>query len=203
MLTTYFAANAFDTTQNVNFTNDTTLPNTIETVMDTVSRVGGQGRPNTMIMNRSAWTAFKTNDSFLDAIQGGATTAAPAVARLDLLREVFGLDNVYIAEGLRSTSPPVAEDTTTDAGTLTSILGPTVLLAYNQPAGSLGDAPTAMRGYVWNGGGEGGPVNERGFRTRQYNDPNTTSYQVDIDSYIEFEIVDSSLGALLTTVLTT
>lgn len=79
-------------------------------------------RPNTMVMGASVFDNLKSNANLLERIKYSAL----GVITLDLMKEIFGIPNIYVGEAIYSA----------DGTTFTDLWGDNIILAYNtNPSG--------------------------------------------------------------------
>lgn len=121
--------------------------------VDTI--LGSTGvKPNVLAIGRQVYSALVNHPSILGRFNGGATTAQPSIASLNLLAQIFELDEVVVGEAIQNTA---AEG---DTAAHSFILGKKALLTYRPPAPGI---MTPAAGYTFSWAGYLGGTNEYGF----------------------------------------
>ena len=111
----------------------------IETGMNAVAQAIGR-EPNVAVIGRGLWRYLVNHPDVIDRIKGGATTNGPAVARMEAIAAIAGLEKVLVARSIRDTA--VEGKTASKA----FIGGTHMFLGYVTPSAAI-DNPTA--GYVF------------------------------------------------------
>ncbi len=98
--------------------------------------------PNTIIMSKEVYNKLKRHPQLLDHVKGGSTSADPAMAGIDVMKEIFEVDNVLIGEAKYNSA--IKGQTATYA----SLWGKHVIVAYIDPVVSL-NSVTAWATFRW------------------------------------------------------
>jgi hypothetical protein len=117
----YASANKVTLSGTTQFSHASSTPiTTIETAKTAVSASCGM-KPNTMVMGGAVYDALAQHTTLLARIQ----YSMKGVLTLDLMKEIFGIPNIFVGDALKST----------DAGVLSKVWSDFVVLAY-VPQGS-------------------------------------------------------------------
>jgi hypothetical protein len=125
----------------------------VRTGIDTI--LGSTGiKPNVMVMGRQVYSTLIDHPDVQGRISGGATTAQPSIASLNLLAQLFEVDEVMVGEAIQNTA---AEG---DTAAHSFILGKKCLLTYRPASPGI---MTPAAGYTFSWAGYLGGTNEYGF----------------------------------------
>lgn len=141
---------------------------------------------NTLVLGADTWAALQDNDDFLDRIQFG-TPSAPAMVSPNLLAQILGLDNVYIAKSVYNSAnegAPLNMDFIVSDGAL--------LLYVNPTPSRL--APSAGYTFAWTGY-TGAASN--GMRTARFDLRHLACTRVEGEIAFDHKLVAADLGAFL------
>lgn len=98
---------------------------------------------NTLVFGRQVWPVLRNHPDIIDRISGGATNANPALADLETIARVFGVERVLVANALKVTS---AEGQT---NTFEFTAGKGAMLVHAASAPGL-MTPSAGYTFAWN-----------------------------------------------------
>lgn len=111
--------------------------------------LAGLRKPNKMVVGANAYIALTVNPSILERIKYQGSEANPANVTANVLAQLFGLDEVVIAESVYNAAPYGAEDD------MRFICNPDdVLLTYTTNAPSI-EEPSAGYTFTWDMLGNG------------------------------------------------
>jgi hypothetical protein len=141
--------------------------------------------PNVLAIGRQVYSALVNHPSILGRFNGGATTAQPSIASLNLLAQIFELDEVVVGEAIQNTA---AEG---DTAAHSFILGKKALLTYRPAAPGI---MTPAAGYTFSWSGYLGGTNEYGFviDTKRRDEEDTDVIRA--RAHYDHKLVSSSLG---------
>lgn len=111
--------------------------NDIETGKEAIRSAIGL-RPNTLVLGAATMKSLRQHPKIIDRIK----YTGRDVPTLELMSNLFGIDNVYVGEAVQAT----------DAGVFSDIWGKHAVLAYTEKM-SLGDMGAPTFGYNYNLGG--------------------------------------------------
>jgi hypothetical protein len=142
-------------------------------------------KPNVMAMGRPVYSALIDHPDIQGRINGGATTSQPSIASLNLLAQIFEVDEVMVGEAIQNTA---AEG---DTAAHSFILGKKCLLTYRPPSPGI---MTPAAGYTFSWAGYLGGTNEFGFvvDTKRRDEEDTDVVRA--RSHYDHKVVSSSLG---------
>lgn len=101
-------------------------------------------RPNKMIMGRATYDVLLDNDAILDRISGGATTSLPAQVMKQKLTELLELEEIFVMDGVQTTSQK-------GATAVRAFIGADDALLYYAPNTASLEEPTAGVQFSWTG----------------------------------------------------
>ena len=111
--------------------------------------LSGLRKPNKMVLGANAYTALTVNPSILERIKYQGSEANPANVTANVLAQLFGLDEIVIAESVYNAAPYGAEDD------MRFICNPDdALLTYTTSSPSI-DEPSAGYTFTWDMLGNG------------------------------------------------
>ncbi len=111
--------------------------------------LAGLRKPNKMVVGANAYIALTVNPSILERIKYQGSEANPANVTANVLAQLFGLDEVVIAESVYNAAPYGAEDD------MRFICNPDdILLTYTTNAPSI-EEPSAGYTFTWDMLGNG------------------------------------------------
>lgn len=111
--------------------------------------LAGLRKPNKMVLGANVYVALTVNPSILERIKYQGSEANPANVTANVLAQLFGLEEVIIAEGVYNSAPVGAADQ------MEFICDPdSVLLVYAANAPSI-DEPSAGYTFTWDMLGNG------------------------------------------------
>jgi hypothetical protein len=156
----------------------------VRTGIDTI--LGSTGiKPNVMVMGRQVYSALIDHPDVQGRINGGATTSQPSIASLNLLAQIFEVDEVMVGEAIQNTA---AEG---DTAAHSFILGKKCLLTYRPAAPGI---MTPAAGYTFSWAGYLGGTNEYGFviDTKRRDEEDTDVIRA--RAHYDHKLVSSALG---------
>lgn len=166
---------------------DTTSGDPIGNVRTGINTIlGNTGiKPNIFVMGRQVYSALIDHPDIQGRINGGATTAQPSIATLNLLAQIFEVDEVMVGEAIQNTA---AEG---DTAAHSFILGKKCVLTYRPPAPGI---MTPAAGYTFSWAGYMGGTNEFGFviDTKRRDEEDTDVIRA--RAHYDHKLVSASLG---------
>lgn len=166
---------------------DTTSGDPIGNVRTGINTIlGNTGiKPNIFVMGREVYSALIDHPDIQGRINGGATTAQPSIATLNLLAQIFEVDEVMVGEAIQNTA---AEG---DTAAHSFILGKKCVLTYRPPAPGI---MTPAAGYTFSWAGYMGGTNEFGFviDTKRRDEEDTDVIRA--RAHYDHKLVSASLG---------
>lgn len=102
--------------------------------------------PNRLVIGKQVWQSLRWHPDVLDLIKGGATTGNPALATVEMVANMMGVERLLVGRAIYTTSP---EGTAEASVTYTRVWGKNGLLLYVPPRASL-MTPSAGYAIVWN-----------------------------------------------------
>ncbi|MDR3148625.1 MAG: hypothetical protein LBT88_01215 [Oscillospiraceae bacterium] len=131
------------------FDNENSDPVTFFNALRNRMLLAGLRKPNKMVLGVNAFVALTTNPSILERIKYQGSEANPANVTANVLAQLFGLDEIYVAESVYNAAPNGAADD------MQFICNPSdVLLTYTTNAPSI-EEPSAGYTFVWDMLGNG------------------------------------------------
>ena len=156
----------------------------VRTGIDTI--LGSTGiKPNVMVMGREVYSALIDHPDIQGRINGGATTAQPSLASLNLLAQIFEVDEVMVGEAVQNTA---AEG---DTNAHSFILGKKCLLTYRPAAPGI---MTPAAGYTFSWSGYLGGINQFGFVVDTKRRDEEDMDVVRARSHYDHKLVSADLG---------
>jgi hypothetical protein len=154
--------------------------------------------PNYMVIPWLVVEHMKENAALKDYFKGGATTSDPALVDIAMLRKIFGIPNISVADASVVAGNMVAGPKTGAA--ISSIWYDDVLLFY-RPERPTRWEPAFMYTYAWNTAFRGAARNERGqYVTETYDKRGRTLY-IDARTYVDERSLVATAARKLTNVL--
>lgn len=154
--------------------------------MTAVQKVTGR-KPNTLVLGAEVWTQLKNHPDILDRIK----YTERGVVGTDLLASLIGVDRVLIGSMVENTATEGSS-----AGTYSFVAGKSALLAHVAPRAGL-RTPSAGYTFVWTGM-PGAPAGGVGARIKRYRLERNESDRIEGETWRDFKVVGSSLGAFFT-----
>jgi hypothetical protein len=114
--------------------------------------------PNTLILGKEVYDILKRHPQLLDHVKGGATSANPATVSMEVMKEVFEVENILIGKAKYNSSKKG------QAAAYTRLWGKHAVLAYIDPNVTL-DNVSAWKTFRWNQLTTG-----IGYKVRRYRD---------------------------------
>lgn len=131
------------------FDNENCDPVTFVSKLQNRMLLSGLRKPNKMVLGASAYAALTVNPSILERIKYQGSEANPASVTPNVLAQLFGLNEIVIAEALHNAAPYGAQDD------IRFICSPKdALLVYTTDAPSI-DEPSAGYTFTWDMLGNG------------------------------------------------
>ena len=156
----------------------------IRTGVDTIMLSTGM-KPNVLTIGRPTFSGLIDHPDIQGRINGGATTTQPSIANLNLLAQIFEVDEVIVGHAIVNSA---AEGATAVNG---FIVGKSALLTYRPPSPAI---MTAAAGYRFSWAGYLGGTNEFGFvidtKRRDEEDSDVVRYR----SHYVHKLVTPDLG---------
>lgn len=156
----------------------------VRTGIDTILRSTGL-KPNVMGMNRDVFSTLIDHPDIQGRINGGATTTQPSIANLNLLAQIFEVDEVVVGQAIVNNADEGAADSHD------FIVGKDALLTYRPPSPGL-TTPAAGYRFSWREYLPG--MNEFGFvidtKRRDEEDSDVIRYR----SHYTHKLVTADLG---------
>lgn len=172
----------------VNPTSTTAVPD-IRNLMTNMHRSSGF-RPNTLVFGRAAWDRFIDTTSALERIQFSAV----GVVGVDLVKAVFGVDNVHIANSVRNNAPEgAALDVNFSDANLLADGHSGVWVGYVNPTPSLMQ-PSAGYTFTWSGLTG---ASDYGLRIKRFRMEHFESDRIEGECSFDMKVVNRDMGAFL------
>ncbi len=131
------------------FDNENSDPVTFFNQLRTRMLLSGLRKPNKMVLGAVAFTALTVNPSILERIKYQGSEANPANVTANVLAQLFGLDEIVVAESVYNAAPYGAEDD------MRFICNPNdALLTYTTNSPSI-EEPSAGYTFTWDMLGNG------------------------------------------------
>jgi hypothetical protein len=165
----------------------------IRTGKRTVQQLTGM-RPNRAIFGRQAYDTLLDNEDILARIGGGATVEVPAMVMRQRLAELLELEQIFVMDGIRTTSAK-------GAATATRAFFPgedDVLLYYAPNAVGL-DEPTAGVSFSWTGPAGNTPA---GMRIKRFRMENLEADRIEAQMSFAYKVTGPDLGYYINNVTT-
>lgn len=155
-------------------------------------------RPNTMILGVDVIDKLKQNPYIVDLIKYSQI----GVATEDLLAQLFGVENLVVAQSIYNSAAENVSPTTS-ANYQWNIPANAAWLGYIAPSSSL-ESPTAVIGFQWAGLTNllGGSGEGQGIVVRRGRDDRALSDLYSVHDAINFKVASPELGAYLSAVVT-
>jgi hypothetical protein len=114
--------------------------------------------PNTLILGKEVYDKLKRHPQLLDHVKGGSTAANPATVSIDVMKEVFEVENILIGKAKYNSSKKG------QTASYSRLWGKHAVLAYIDPNVTL-DNVSAWKTFRWNQLTTG-----LGYKVRRYRD---------------------------------
>lgn len=143
-------------------------------------------RPNKAIMGRQCYDTLLDNADILARINGGATVQLPALVLRRRLEELLELDQILVADAIRTTTAKGASTTTR------AFIGSTddMLLYYAPDVASI-DEPTAGIQFSWSGAFGN---TSAGMRVKRFRMENLAADRVEGEMAFAYVVTAADLG---------
>ena len=148
--------------------------------------------PNRMIMARDVYDTLLDNDAVLDRINGGATTALPALVQRQRLAEILELDEIFVMDAVYNSSLEGAASQSTQF-----VLTDGALLYY-APASVGPEEPSAGVAFNWTGMGGSSPA---GTRIKRIRNEDKEADKIEAQMSFDHKVTGSELGYFFNDVL--
>lgn len=156
----------------------------------TIQQRTGQ-KPNTLIVGPKVWVSLKNHPDILDRIK----YTEKGIVTTDLVAALLDLDRVMVAAAVQNSGLEGAADS------FDFIAGRSALLCYVPPSPGL-KVPAAGYRFSWTGAA-GAPAGGVGARVKRYRDEPLESDMVEAETWRDFKVIGSSLGAFFATAVST
>ena len=113
--------------------------------------------PNSLILNKQVFDKLKRHPQLIDSVKGGATSSNPALVNIEQMKEIFGIENIWIGAAKYNTSLKG------QTAAFDYLWGKHAILAYVDPAVSL-EGVTAFKTFRWTQMTTGAPYKVRRYR---------------------------------------
>lgn len=145
---------------------------------------------NALVFGAKTFDNLLDHPDIVDRIKYGQTPGAPAMANEEILAQLFGVDRVYVARGVRNTA--------VEGGTLA-----TSFIADQKSAGLFVVAPnpglmTPSAGYSFVWGGMEGADSGTGMRVKRFRLERNESDRIEAEIWYDHRVVAAPLGAFFT-----
>ena len=143
-------------------------------------------RPNKAVIGRTALDTVLDNDAVLDRLKGGATRDIPALVLLQMLAELWELDQILVMDSIVTTSKKGA------ASTVRAFHAANDMLLYYAPdsVGMEGE-PTAGTQFSWTGLHGNTP---NGMRMKRFRNEPTSADRVEGEMAFDYKVTGADLG---------
>jgi hypothetical protein len=139
--------------------------------------------PNVLVISGAVEDALVNHADILARVNGGSTVSQPGQVTNGFLAQLFGVDEVLVAETIQNTAADGA------TASLSSILGKHALLAYRAPAPSI-DTPSSGYLFSWSpfDAGRGGAM------VKAFRDEAHESDVLEANIYFDIKVTASDAG---------
>ena len=148
-------------------------------------------RPNKLVLGRAVFDALLDHPDIIDRVKYGQTAGAPAQANLQVLAQLFEIDEILVMDAIENTAKEGQSASHSYIG------GKKALLCYSTSSPGL-MTPTAGYTFSWTGlmgaGAEGNRI--RSFRMEQIK-----SDRVEIEMAFATKLVSADLGFFFDTIV--
>lgn len=149
----------------------------------TATKLAGGVRPNKLVLGAQVFDALIDHPDVLDRINRGQTTG-PALANLDTLAAIFGLEEVVVMDAIENTAAKGATESNAFIG------GKHALLTYSTPRPGV-MTPTAGYTFSWTGRFGASALSSRVSRFRM---EHLRSDRIEIEAAFVHKLVSADLG---------
>lgn len=146
--------------------------------------------PNKLALGRKTFDNLLDHPDIIDRIKYGQTAGGPARANTDILAQIFGVDEIVVANALQNTA---TEGKTASYSFIND--QKSALLVYSPPNPGL-MIPSGGYTFVW-GGAEGADAGT-GVRVKRYRDEKKESDVVESEIWYDQRLVSATLGCFFT-----
>lgn len=146
--------------------------------------------PNKLALGRKTFDNLLDHPDIIDRIKYGQTAGGPALANTDILAQIFGVDEVIVANAINNTSAegrPGSYSFINDSKS--------ALLVYAPPNPGL-MIPTGGYTFVWSGAE--GADSGTGVRVKRYRDEKQESDVIESEIWYDQRLVSAPLGCFFT-----
>jgi hypothetical protein len=156
----------------------------VRTQMASVKKKSGQN-PNVLVCGRDAWEAIRDNADVKDRIkhtQFGVVTE-------ELVARAMGLDAVYVADAIKTSS---AEGASSETTAFINTTDDALLLYVPKTPGRM--TPMAAATFIWTGD-QGMGLNEYGAAIKKFRMEELEADRVEINQYFDVKVTGANFGA--------
>lgn len=147
-------------------------------------------RANVLVLGAKTFDNLLDHPDIIDRIKYGQTAGAPAMANEVILAQIFGVDRVYVARGVKNTA---TEGKTLSASFIADQKSAGLFVAAANP-GLM--TPSAGYTFVW--AGEEGTDAGTGMRIKRFRLERNESDRVEAEMWYDHRVVSAPLGAFFT-----
>lgn len=175
-------------TQWSDYTNSNPIADIEDGKLQIVSTTGLEA--NTLVFGREVWPVLRNHPDIIDRVSGGATNSNPALADLELIARIFGVERVLVANTLKVTS----NEGQTDTFGFTAGKGALLVHAASTP-GLM--TPSAGYTFAWTDLPNGLPGATVGVK--RYRDEAKASEVIEAQTAFDNKVIAPELGAFYAT----
>lgn len=158
--------------------------------LDIVSTTGFEA--NTLVFGRQVWPVLRNHPDIIDRISGGSTNSNPALADLEIIARIFGVERVLVANAIKATNNEG------QTGAYSFNVGKSALLTYAAPNAGL-MTPSAGYTFAWNNLPQGLPGAT--VAVKRYRVEERASDVVEAQTAFSNQIIAKNLGAYYNTAI--
>lgn len=143
--------------------------------------------PNTLVVGRSVWDTLADNADVIDRVKYGQTPVGPAMGTMMALRELFGVERIFVMNAIENT----AKEGQTAVHSF--IGGDSALLCYSAPSPGI---MTPSAGYTFSWTGYLGAGAE-GNRISRFREERLKSDRIEIEMAFDQKLIAADLGVFM------
>lgn len=163
--------------------------------MKTAIQIASTMRPNKGVMGRQTFDQLLDHPDVIDRIKYGQTPGKPALANLQIIAEMFELDEVMVMDGIQNAGVDVPG--TLNGGESNAFIGGKNFLLVYTPSAPAIDTPASGYTFAWSG--LFGAVN--GTRIKSFYQDAKASTRIEIEDAFVHKLVSPELGGFVLNVV--
>lgn len=190
---TFFKDGVWASSKDVNWSGDTDNPITdVRAAKTVMAQKTGGFEPNVMVVSRKVLDVILDHPDIIQRLDSGQTPNGPAMADLDKLKLIFGLDEIYVVKSVENTAAEGLAENNAFIG------GDHCLLMYKTSAPAI-MLPSAGYNFSWTGFDGAGP---NGTRITSWYKDDIKSTRYEIESAFDMKLIGSDLGYMFPNAIT-